>query len=234
MVDIRACSKECKSNWGHINYVLTCEFAEQTWFSHEINSFRNWSDPCDVWLTNSSVNQEQLESVNIFYTWNKMQVLLLKLTESTCGCCEMLFATECRGLHAVERGDRVPTVGSPHRPALSCSAKRPSLCVRPGLGQKDHIIAPWPMSVCSPVHNFLTTRKYRGLFFYLFLVCLSFGCFFFFLFHPKSFLLQSCSSAELKMLKENPTIVSLLQVDVCFALSWLQSRLSDKIIQSST
>lgn len=108
-----------------------------------------------------------------------MQVLLLKLTESTCGCCEMLLATEYRGLHAAERGDRVPTVGLPHRPALSCSAKRPSLCVRPGLGQKDHIIAPWPMSVCSPVHNFLTTRKYRGLFFYLFLVCFL-GVFFFF------------------------------------------------------
>lgn len=107
-----------------------------------------------------------------------MQVLLLKLTESTCGCCEMLFATECRGFHAAERGDGVSTLGSPHRPALSRPAKRLSLCVRPGLGEKDHIIAPWPRSLCSPVHNFLTTRKCLGLF--CLFVCL-------FEFHPKVF-----------------------------------------------
>lgn len=105
-----------------------------------------------------------------------MQVLLLKLTESTCGCCEMLLATECRGFHAVERGDRVSMVGSPHRPALSRSAKRLGPCVRPGLGEKGHIIAPWPVPLCSPVDNILTTRKCHGCFF-----------FFFFLIPPRGF-----------------------------------------------
>lgn len=111
-----------------------------------------------------------------------MQVLLLELTESTCGCCEMLLATECRGFRAVERGDRVSMVGSPHRPALSWSAKRLSLCVRPGLGEKDRIIAPWPVSLCSLVHNFLTTRKCHGFFLF---VCL-FVCVFSFLLHRKA------------------------------------------------
>lgn len=104
-----------------------------------------------------------------------MQVLLLKLTVSTWGCCEMLFATECRGFHAAERGDGVSALGSPHRAALSRSVKRLRLCVRPGLGEKDHIIAPWPMALCSPAHHFSTTRKCHGLF--LLFVFRLFACF---------------------------------------------------------
>lgn len=38
MVDIRTCRKMCKCNWSHTNYVLTCEFAEETW-----NRFFSWN-----------------------------------------------------------------------------------------------------------------------------------------------------------------------------------------------
>lgn len=38
------------------------------------------------------------------------------------------------------RGDRVSTVGSSHRLALSRPAQRLAPCVRPGLGEKGYII----------------------------------------------------------------------------------------------
>lgn len=100
-----------------------------------------------------------------------MQVLLLKLTESTCGCCEMLLATVHRGFHAAQRGDRVSMVGSPHRPALSQPAQRRAPCVRPGLGEKGYIMGPWPLPL--PCSSQLFRHKKMWYFF------------FFFLFHPK-------------------------------------------------
>lgn len=46
------------------------------------------------------------------------------------------------------------TVGSSHRPALSRPAQRLAPCVRPGLGEKDYIIGPWPLTFPCSVPNF--------------------------------------------------------------------------------
>lgn len=52
------------------------------------------------------------------------------------------------------KGDRVSTVGSSHRPALSRPAQRLAPCVRPGLGEKGYIIGPWPMTFPCSVPTF--------------------------------------------------------------------------------
>ena len=99
--------------------------------------------------------------------WNKMQVMLHKLTESTCGWCGTLSATVHRGFHAEQRGDRVPVVGSPHRPALSQPAACRAPCVRPGLGEKGYIIGPWPLPLpCSS--QLFHHKKMEAMEFYFF------------------------------------------------------------------
>lgn len=86
-------------------------------------------------------------------------------------CCWMLSATAHRAFHAAQRGDRVSTVGSTHRPALS---RRRAPCVRPGLGQRGYIMGPWPLllpcssQLYSPQENvrdgvFNFTRKFHFL-----------------------------------------------------------------------
>lgn len=107
-----------------------------------------------------------------------MQLMLHRSTESICGCCGMLSATAHRGFHAAHRGDRVSVVGSPHRPALSRPAKRRTPCVRPGLGEKGYIMAPWPLLLpCSS--QLFHHKKMSGM------------EFFFFKFHPQIFLFCS-------------------------------------------
>lgn len=151
-----------------------------------------------------------------------MQVLLLKLTESTCGCCEMLLATVHRGFHAAQRGDRVSMVGSPHRPALSQPAQRRAPCVRPGLGEKGYIMGPWPLPLpCSS--QLFRHKKMSGM-----------EYFFFFNFTPKFPCLITRLSSWLRLLgKSRPSRV---QKHVC-AIShsikiYLPSKHRDKLIQT--
>lgn len=148
--------------------------------------------------------------------------MLHRSTESICGCCGMLSATAHRGFHAAHRGDRVSVVGSPHRPALSRPAKRRTPCVRPGLGEKGYIMAPWPLLLpCSS--QLFHHKKMSGM------------EFFFFLISPPNFpLLLTCFSSWLQKLGNSAP--SLVQKHVC-AIShsikiYLPTKHSDTLIQS--
>lgn len=150
-----------------------------------------------------------------------MQVLLLRLTQSTCGCCEILLATVHRGFHPAQRGDRVSMLGSPHRPALSQPAQHWAPCVRPGLGEKGYIMGLWPMPLpCSS--QLFHHKKMSGTDF--------FCCYF----TPDFPFLITRLSSWLKLLgKSQPSRV---QKHVC-AIShsikiYLPSKHSHKLIQS--
>lgn len=146
-----------------------------------------------------------------------MQVLLLKLTESTCGCCETLFATVHSGFHAAQRGDRVSMVGSAHRPALSQSARLPAS----DLALERRAIL-WGLGpFLSPVvHNFFTTRKPQG------------WIFFFFQIHPKI----SLSNHAYELLARAAGKIaaqSCPETRLCHSIKiYLPSKHNDKLIQS--
>lgn len=145
--------------------------------------------------------------------------MLHKLTKSTSGCCGMLLVTVHRGFHAVQRGDRVSMVGSPHRPALSQPAERRSPCVRPGLGEKGYIMGPWPLPLPCSSQLFQRKKNVRDGVFY---------------FTPKFPFIITRLSSWLEQLGNSPP--SRVQKHVC-AIShsikiYLPSKHSDKLIQS--